>query len=226
MKNAWFEINRFLGGFLSPAVRVIFLVNVLLTIAYAILTPLFGRPVAYLFTMLAQIPDLAIYHFRVWQFVTYMFLHVDPMHLLGNMLALWFFAPRLEYAWGTRKFLLFYFVTGIGAGLLHAVAAISSGYGGVPMLGASGAVYGIILAYALRWPDDIVYLYFALPIKIKYFAILIGIIAFLGSVNGGAGGGIAHITHLGGFLVAYLFLLIEARSRIPPGPFKHPDYYQ
>jgi membrane associated rhomboid family serine protease len=226
MRNAWYEINSFLGRFLSPAVRVIFLVNVLITLLYT-LCAIFSEQLSAYFYLLTEIPSLTIGRFFFWQFFTYMFVHFETFHLLANMLGLWFFAPRLEYTWGTRKFLSFYFITGIGAGLLHALVAYSKGTANIPMLGASGAIYGVLLAYAMRWPNDTVLLYFVIPIKIKYLAIILGLLAFFGSV-GGTQPNISHAAHLGGLLVAFLYLQISDRITRRPPPrtrFNHPDFY-
>ncbi|MBN1867556.1 rhomboid family intramembrane serine protease [Candidatus Sumerlaeota bacterium] len=243
MRNAWIRIDRFLSQFLPPAVRVLLSINVGLFILYVLLVPLFRAPNR-VFFFLMETPELAIRKACVWQFATYMFLHRGAFHLLVNMMVLWFFAPRLEYRWGTRGFVRFYFVVGIGAGLFHALVAYTTGNtlqarlahdpnlaayvlaalgkaGGfslmdyytlhargvpvIPMLGASGALYGILLAYALYYPDDTVLLYFVFPIKVRYLVIVCGAIAFLASM-GGARDNIAHVTHLGGLLVALVYL--------------------
>ena len=139
--------------------------------------------------------------FKIWQLVTYMFLH-DPngiLHILFNMLFLWMFGIELENEWGTREFLKYYFVTGIGAGILNILFTSS------PTIGASGAIYGVMLAYALRYPDRYVYLYFLFPIKMKYFIGFLFLVAFF-STLGSYGGGIAHAAHLGGIVIGYIYL--------------------
>lgn len=198
------DIDAFFARFLSPAVRWIFLANVLVFILYMLLTP-FSENLRTLFFLLMQTPALAVKHFFIWQFTTYMFMHADTMHLLCNMIVLWFFASRLEYRWGTRGFLKFYFTVGIGAGLFHAAVALLNGQGDSTMLGASGAIYGIMLAYALYYPNDTVLLYFVVPVKIKYLMIFLGVITFLGSIHS-AQGGVSHVTHLGGLVVAFLYV--------------------
>ena len=238
MRNAWREVNFFLSRFLSPAVRVILIANVIVFLVFTLVT-LFSTRAMVGFLLLAQTPSLAVGHAFLWQFVTYMFLHAKLFHLLGNMLVLWFFAPRLEYRWGTAAFLRFYFVVGVGGGLFHAAAAYLSANPDSPMLGASGAMYGIMLAYALYWPDDVVLLYFAFPIKIKYLMIFIGVFTFFASISGevaGAGGShISHVTHLGGLIVAFLYLKAgtwfgqvgrgRKPARIRSFPGSHPDFH-
>ncbi|MFP4379190.1 MAG: rhomboid family intramembrane serine protease [Candidatus Sumerlaeia bacterium] len=241
MKNAWREINLFLGRFLSPAVRYILLANVIVFILMVLLTP-FSKSITAFFGLLIQRPVLVVERFFLWQLVTYMFMHADVLHLLFNMLILWFFAPRLEYRWGTQKFLRFYVIVGVGAGLINILASYLTYWGGqeeviqIGMLGASGAIYGVLLAYALTWPNDTVLLYFAIPIKIKYLMIILGVFAFLGSV-GSSGDGISHVTHLGGILVAFIYLKAgpflgggggKRRKRKPKivqvDPRNHPDF--
>lgn len=204
MGNYWREINRILGQWLTPAVRGIFLANLAVFILFLLLV-LWRNLQETLFILLSQTPALVVGKFFLWQPVTYMFLHLGPFHLLMNMLVLWFFGPRLEYRWGTPAFLRFYFVAGIGAGLFHLVVSLLTGNAHQTMAGASGAIYGILLAYALYYPNDTVLLYFVFPVKIKYLMIFIGLLTFFSSVSG-AQSGISHITHLGGLLVAFVYL--------------------
>jgi membrane associated rhomboid family serine protease len=147
---------------------------------------------------------------RVWQLVTYMFIHASVFHILFNMLALWMFGTELERVWGTRAFLKFYFVTGIGAGLLTVLvsllpfAPVSQLYAS-DIIGASGAVYGLLLAYAMQYPNRPIYMYFVFPIPAKLFVTIMGGLAFFSSMSEN-GGGVANATHLGGLLVAYIYL--------------------
>jgi membrane associated rhomboid family serine protease len=155
-------------------------------------------------------PAAVLEQLAVYQLVTYMFLHGGIGHLLFNMLALWMFGTELERTWGTRFFTKYYFVTGIGAALITLVWSLSP----LPfadalyyslMIGASGAVYGVLLAYALWFPNRPILLSFLFPIPAKYFVMIIGAITFLNSV-GAAGSGVAHTAHLGGLVVGYFYL--------------------
>ena len=162
-------------------------------------------------------PGMVVEQFKIWQLVTYMFLHVGLMHILFNMLALWMFGAELERIWGTRNFLKFYFITGIGAGALSVAFALlpfaaSRQLYGSDIIGASGAIYGLLLAYAMYFPDRPIYYMMLFPIPAKYFVMIIGAIAFYASLSG-AGGGVANATHLGGLVVAYLYL---KRSHLNP----------
>ena len=155
---------------------------------------------------LGLVPALVLHRFWVWQLATYMFLHGGIFHILFNMLALWMFGADLERIWGTRYFLKFYFVTGIGAAALTVLVSLAFSpalYGSV-VIGASGAIYGLLLAYALYFPDRPIYLYMIFPIPAKYFVMIIGALAFYSSM--GQTSGVASATHLGGLVVGYLYL--------------------
>jgi len=153
-------------------------------------------------------PMWVLRSFWVWQLATYMFLHGGIFHILFNMLALWMFGAELERIWGTRRFLKFYFVTGIGAGVLTVlVSLLPFGFTQqllrVNIIGASGAIYGLLLAYALYFPDrPILLVIFPVPAKIA--VTILGLIAFYSSLS--ESGGVANATHVGGLLVGYLFL--------------------
>ena len=138
----------------------------------------------------------------LWQLVTYMFLHGGFFHIFFNMLTLFMFGNELERYWGTPRFLNYYFITGIGAGVCSwAVAPHSTAV----VIGASGAIYGLLLAYGVTYPNRIVYVNFLLPVKVKWLVIIMGAMAFLSSI-GGAESGVANIAHLGGMVVGYVVL--------------------
>jgi membrane associated rhomboid family serine protease len=154
-------------------------------------------------------PDWIVRTFSVWQLVTYMFLHGGVFHLLFNMLTLWMFGTELERIWGSRYFLKFYFLTGIGAGALTVLASLlpfefTSALYGARIVGASGAIYGLLLAYALYFPDRPIYMYMVFPIPAKYFVMIMGALAFYASLADNSG--IANATHLSGLLIGYLLL--------------------
>ncbi|MET0215025.1 MAG: rhomboid family intramembrane serine protease [Vicinamibacterales bacterium] len=158
---------------------------------------------------LGLVPSATITQLRIWQPATYMFLHAGLFHLLFNMLALWMFGTELERIWGRRYFLKFYFVCGIGAALLTVLFALLPFtfsrvlYDSI-VIGASGAIYGLLLAYGLYFPDRPILMFMLFPIPAKYFVMIIGAIAFYSSL--GVTGGVASATHLGGLVVAYLYL--------------------
>jgi membrane associated rhomboid family serine protease len=189
-------------GALTPAIKFLIIANVVAFLASAIVPDIIR---AFGFMPSAVVGQLAL-----WQPVTYMFLHGGIGHLLMNMLSLWMFGTELERTWGTRFFTRYYFVTGIGAAGLTMLWSLSP----LPLaselyytttIGASGAVYGVLLAYGLYFPHRPIYLYFVFPIPARYFVMIIGAITFFSSIGPG-NSGVAHTAHLGGLLVGYLYL--------------------
>ncbi|MBN1754820.1 rhomboid family intramembrane serine protease [bacterium] len=151
-----------------------------------------------LLNYLALVPALVLRKFFIWQLVTYMFLHGSFMHLFFNMFALFMFGTAMENTWGTKKFLQYYFVTGIGAGIIWTI------FNSVPTIGASGAIYGLLLAYGITYPNRYIYVYFMIPVKAKYFVIIFGVLEFLASF--GVQDGVAHLAHLSGMLIGLFYL--------------------
>jgi membrane associated rhomboid family serine protease len=146
-------------------------------------------------------PLLVTHYFYLWQLVTYIFLHGGVLHILFNMLGLWMFGSDLERLWGSRKFTTYFFVCGIGAGLLSVVLSPSSP---VPIIGASGAIYGILLAFGILFPDRIIY-FVIFPIRARWFVVIMGGLAFMSSLSANSDG-IANVAHLGGMLFGFLYL--------------------
>ena len=146
---------------------------------------------------------VAFWRGAVWQVFTYMFFHGSMMHIFFNMFALWMFGTELEYRWGSRAFVWYYVITGVGAGLVTVLFWHNSP---IPVIGASGAIYGILLAYGLTFPNRIILIGFLFPMPAKYVVVLFGMMEFfsLFSMDG-----VAHITHLGGLFtgLAYLYFL-------------------
>ncbi len=138
-----------------------------------------------------------------------MFLHGSLWHIAFNMLALWMFGSQLEFVWGARRFIQYYFFTGIGAGITNAILQPHSS---TPIIGASGAIYGLLLAYGMFFPNRQILIYFLFPMKAKHFVILFGAIELLSSMPllGNLSDGVAHLAHLGGLLFGFLYL-----KRIP-----------
>ncbi|MCB9072389.1 MAG: rhomboid family intramembrane serine protease [Bdellovibrionaceae bacterium] len=165
-------------------------------------------------------PDLVIERFFVWQFFTYILLHsMNPMHILFNMLTLWFLGSELEMRWGSRQFLTYYFVTGIGAGVIYimgvVVAGLITGHApavySVPVVGASGAVFGLLLAYAILFGDRMIYFFGAFPIQARYFVAIIGFIEVVTLLSVGFTGAVANLAHLGGIVVGFIYLMLWTR---------------
>ena len=153
-------------------------------------------------TYLGLVPAQMWSHLWLWQLVTFNFLHAGIFHIFLNLFVLWMFGTELEKIYGTRRFVGFMFVAGVGAGLTN---ALFMPHQDVPTIGASGIVYGALLAYAMNFPDRKLYLYFLVPVKAKWVVLGIGIISLISSVSGSQAG-IAHIAHLGGMVFGYLYL--------------------
>ncbi len=162
--------------------------------------------------------------FRPYQFVTYMFMHGSFAHLFFNMFALWMFGNAIENAWGPKRFLIFYFVCGIGAGLTQELVQYiqlsdiqnfqNVNLGGRPVddylnmlttVGASGAVYGILLAFGMMWPNSMIYLYFLIPIKTKWFVLIYGLLELFTGFS--SIDNVAHFAHVGGMVFGLLLIL-------------------
>ena len=199
-------------GGISPAVKLLLIANVAMFVA----TLLVPEIKLYLGLM----PDAVLGSGYVWQLATYAFLHADVFHILFNMLALWMFGVELERVWGTRFFVKYYAITAVGAGLVTLAVSLLPVSFGPRMyysltIGASGAIYGLLLAYGLSFPNRPIYLYFLFRIPAKYFVMIIGAVAFLSSISNQPGG-ISHAAHLGGLGVGYFYLKGRRLLRINP----------
>lgn len=185
-------------GPISPAVKWIIWANV----AMFVVSLVFPR---FVLAYLALSPEKVLSGW-VWQPITYMFLHADPLHILFNMLGVWMFGVELERLWGTKFFLRYYAVCGIGAAVTTLVVGLlpfafaGAVYESVTV-GASGALYGLLLAFAKYYPNRPILMMLLFPVPAKYFVIIIGALSFL---TGGRG--VAHAAHLGGLIFGYLYL--------------------
>lgn len=208
-----------------PVVMNLIIINVLFFMAEALLPNGMGN---------ALINKLALYYwespnFQVYQYVSYMFLHGDISHLFFNMFALWMFGRTIEHDMGSKRFLIYYFVTGIGAGLIQMgvtglevahIRSLADSAGAVsaeqymslmqkiniPSIGASGAVFGILLAFGMMYPNSILMLIFPpIRMKAKYFVIIYGVIELFLGISGKQSG-VAHFAHLGGMIFGFFLL--------------------
>lgn len=163
-----------------------------------------------LLVYLSMVPGLIIQDHYYWQFVTYMFAHANFSHILFNMLGLFFFGTQVERRMGSWEFLLFYLLTGFLAGLFSFFFYVLTGSYGVFLLGASGAVYAVLLAFATYYPQARIFVFGIIPIQAPVLVVLytgIEIFSQMGNIHSG----VAHLTHLAGFAFAYLYLLIRLR---------------
>jgi membrane associated rhomboid family serine protease len=200
---------RFGPSRMGDGVKQLLIANV----AVFLLSSITGMPV--LAGWFGLNPHDVIFGYRVWQPFTYMFLHGGFWHIGMNMLMLWMFGSELEKLWGRKEFIKFYLITGAGAGVFSLVpyfVGVLAGYRGPihSIIGASGAVYAILLAYAMTYPDRKVLVYMLVPVKVKYLMLIMGFMTF---ASVGNGDGISHITHLGGLVVGWIYLLRNGRYR-------------
>ena len=154
-----------------------------------------------------------------WTAFSYMFLHAGLWHLAMNMYTLWLFGPRLEHLWGSRSFALFYIWCGIGGAVFHALLG-----GLAPMVGASAAIFGVMLAYAMHWPRDEIYLFAVIPMRVATLVVMFALVNLVLGYTSGSGG-VAYFAHLGGFAFAFLYLkkpqhvsIDQLRQRVSPAP--------
>ena len=188
-------------GPLTPAIKAIMIANGLVFLVT------FFQPI--LIAELGITPKFLFENYAVWQLVTYMFVHGGPSHLLFNMLTLYLMGVELERMWGTRYFTKFYFTCGVGAGLTQVLLGLVPGSVGdqfyyTNTIGASGAIFGVLLAYALYFPTRPILMFFLFPVPAKYFVMILGAIQLLLASSGG--GGVAYTAHLGGIATGYLYL--------------------
>ena len=203
-------------SFLPPVVKNLLILNVLFFLADISLQT---RGID--LTQWLGLHYITAQDFYPWQFITYMFMHGNFSHLFFNMFALWMFGYALENYWGSKRFLVYYLITGVGAALIQTgvlALEIRGMTQGLPpfaaqhyinqivTVGASGAVYGILLAFGMCFPNVPIFLYFFFPIKAKWFVIIYGVIELFAGI-GGTADGVAHFAHLGGMIFGLLLIL-------------------
>ena len=197
------EYRRYGGT--PPVVKNLIILNVLMLMAAKML-PIGREMYAYCALYPTESPL-----FHSWQVVTYMFMHADFSHLFFNMFALWMFGRTLEYDLGSKRFLTYYMACGIGAALIQMLICWLEG-SAFSTVGASGAVFGILLAFGMLHPNNIIMLMFPpIPLKAKWFVVIYGLIELMAGVSGRMDN-IAHFAHLGGMIWGYLLLLYWKRT--------------
>ncbi len=234
-----YQPTRF--NILPEVIKNLLIINGLFFLGSIVLESTFGIDVNRLLGL--YVPGSV--HFRPYQIVTHMFMHGNLGHVFFNMFALWMFGNMLENVWGGKRFLIYYFATGLGAAAIHlgwnyfelmqAVQGVSpeqiqniiangtnvlmtgQNYAdpqlaklnliyNIPTVGASGAVFGILLAYGMLFPDTRIYLYFAFPIKAKYFVIGYGLLELYNGIANDPSSNVAHFAHLGGMLFGFILI--------------------
>ena len=199
------------GGGITEAVKMLLIANGIGFILQMMGGGLFNH-------FLALVPRLAWTRFHIWQFVTYMFLHANFLHILLNMYALWVFGCEVERMWGPKAFYKYYFITGIGAGLIQSIFLLFTPYSEVHIIGASGAVLGVLTAFAVMFPDRqiTILLFFILPVTMKartLALVFVGISLFSGMR--GSADGVAHFAHLGEYFTSTFFIGIDGYIKVP-----------
>jgi membrane associated rhomboid family serine protease len=194
------------GGILGfpPAISQLVLITTIVYLLQGLI------PESLLRNGLALVPSQLVTQGRIWELVTYMFLHGSFMHLFLNMFGLVMFGAALEQYWGSHEFMKYYFVTGIGAGLIQVITTyLGGGSPNIPVIGASGAIFGILIAYGMSFPHQTVLLYFVIPMSARTMVAIFAFIQLAMIVQSPGGDGIARFAHLGGMLVGYLYLKRE-----------------
>ena len=173
-----------------------------------------GKPLWYILNYWFALNPLAEgFNFQVWQLITYQFMHGSFTHILFNMFALWMFGMEIENYWGTKKFLTYYLLCGVVAGLFQLFLTPLLGSSSAVTIGASGAVYGVLIAFGLMFPDRYIFLYFLVPVKAKYLIGFLIVLEFM--LVDSAQSNVAHLAHLGGALAGFLFILIDKSIDVP-----------
>ena len=198
-----------ISDYFPPGVKWLLIVNTIIFVLTYLCPLQLQRQIM---LVLALSAEAAVRNLFVWQLVTYMFLHAGITHVLFNMLTLWMFGIQLERDWGTRRFLKYYFYCGIAAGVCVLVVNILLGYWGVVTLGASGAIFGVLVAFGVMYPDQTVLMYFLFPIKAKYLVMIFVAVELL--LTFGPNTGVSTIAHLGGAAFGFVYL----KGRLPRLP--------
>jgi membrane associated rhomboid family serine protease len=186
------------GNLITKGVKLLLILNIIVFL----LVEISGMQFELFYSNFGLVPAKVWSSFMIWQPITYLFLHGGFIHLLFNMFVLWMFGKDLENQWGYIPFLKYYFACGIGAGIATSIF----GWGSfTPVIGASGAIYGLLLAYGLTYPNRLVYLYGIFPIKVKFMVIGMGVIAFFASMTS-TNSTVSHITHIAGMVVGLIYL--------------------
>ena len=186
------------GNLITKGVKLLLILNIIVFL----LVEISGMQFELFYSNFGLVPAKVWSSFMIWQPITYLFLHGGFIHLLFNMFVLWMFGKDLENQWGYIPFLKYYFACGIGAGIATSIF----GWGSfTPVIGASGAIYGLLLAYGLTYPNRLVYLYGIFPIKVKFMVIGMGVIAFFASMTS-TNSTVSHITHIAGMAVGLIYL--------------------
>jgi len=200
------------SGFITPGLKVLILANVAVFFVQTLVGMFLGdEATIWINHVFGLVPYAVTHGLRVWQPFTYMFLHAGLFHILINMFVLWMFGRDLELTWGRRRFYSYYFVCGVGAAVINIIVKTIPMLMGqppslVPTVGASGAIFGVLMANAVLFPDRKIWLIpFPITIAMRPYVAVMAAIEFFGTLGSG-GDNVSHICHLGGMLVGYIYL--------------------
>jgi len=194
-------------GYFPTGIKWLLISNTAIFVIYA----LGGRSLqSHVITLFSLYAEAAVRSLYVWQIFTYLFLHGGVMHLLFNMLTLWMFGMQIEQDWGTRQFLKYYFLCGLAAGVCVLAANMLMGDWQTPTIGASGAIFGVLLAFGVLYPDQKVLVGFLFPLKAKYLVMIYAAIQLLVTLSA-SNSGVSTVAHLGGMAFGWVYL----KSRWP-----------
>jgi membrane associated rhomboid family serine protease len=205
---------------LPAGVKWLIISNVALFVGFFFISRIVHEPGNSVYTrLLIDLVPAVVIRGAVWQLVTYLFLHdlTSFWHILFNMLTLWMFGAPIEETWGTKRFLRYYFLCGTGAGVCVVLANLAFGDPYQRTIGASGAIYGLLLAFGMLFPNQTVLMSFLFPIKAKYMVMIFGAIAFMSSFQ--AGSTVSNLAHLGGMLFGFVYMKTQFGARIAGGNF-------
>ena len=190
--------------FLTYGVKILLFINI-----FAFLFTFLYHDKYIIFQLFGLVPNFIFNKLFIWQLFTYLFIHGSFFHILFNMFVLWIFGKDLEHDWGTSEFLFYFFVCGTLSGFITSIISINSL---IPIVGSSGAIYGLLVAYGYKYPNKIVLLYGLLPIKVKYLVIILGFISFFSSVST-VYSTVSHLTHICGMLVGIIYLFLNFKLK-------------
>jgi len=231
----YYQPRGFGGLFsLTPIVKNIIIINVVIFFGQLLMNNLTfdGYPGWYILNKWFALnpisgTDAAGYpfNFQAWQLITYQFMHGGFAHIFFNMFALWMFGPSIEDIMGPKKFLIFYLIAGITAGLFQLFLTPLFGQSQAITIGASGAVFGVMVAYAMYFPDNLIFIYFLIPVKAKYLIAFLVLLEFFAIDS--AQSQVAHLAHLGGALFAFLYILFDKNSYVGlKNVFRKSNYFR
>ncbi len=206
---------------LTKAVKALIITNVVVWVGLVLVVQNLILGDNRVFDWLALSPARVISDFYIWQVFTYMFLHTTGVfHILFNMLVLWWFGAELEMRWGPRFFVTYYLVCGVGAGIIYLFGTFAYYLAtgkvlamAAPLVGASGATYGLLLAFGMLFGERVIYFMMLFPMKAKYFVMIMGAVELVTMLDSGNGSSVANLAHLGGLAAGFVYLSVIARVR-------------